>query len=176
MANIINCLLLYFIIIVAYCFPFVSVFPNFGYFGLGGHSWLLLQSQVWFFIVLSLSTLLIDSLLISHILHKTFKQVFTIYCVVHESQLQRINSMAAYNILFEVNLWRLSNYCVETVFNQQFHHIEFSLEGVAARWLLWLISRPNTIDGLPVAFRRRHRHNYAMELESQIQHISFTRG
>jgi hypothetical protein len=53
---------------------------------------------------------------------------------------------------------------------QQLRHIEFSLEGVAARWLSGLHPRPETIDGLMGALQAAFRHhNYAMELESQLR-------
>lgn len=62
-----------------------------------------------------------------------------------------------------------------SVFNQwgpaqQLLHIEFSLEGVAARWLSGLHLRPDTIDGLMEALQAAFRHhNYALELESQLR-------
>ncbi|EFX64639.1 hypothetical protein DAPPUDRAFT_118003 [Daphnia pulex] len=53
---------------------------------------------------------------------------------------------------------------------QQLRHIEFSLEGVAERWLSGLDPRPNTIGGLLGALQRAFRHhNYAMELESRLR-------
>jgi hypothetical protein len=53
---------------------------------------------------------------------------------------------------------------------QQLSHIEFSLEGVAARWLSGLNPRPNTIEELIGALQAAFRHhNYAMELESRLR-------
>jgi hypothetical protein len=53
---------------------------------------------------------------------------------------------------------------------QQLQHIEFSLEGVAARWLSGLHPQPETIDGLMGALQAAFRHhNYALELESQLR-------
>jgi hypothetical protein len=53
---------------------------------------------------------------------------------------------------------------------QQYRHIEFSLEGVAAKWLTGLNPRPETIDGLMGALQAAFRHhNYALELESQLR-------
>ena len=53
---------------------------------------------------------------------------------------------------------------------QQLRHIEFSLEGVAARWLTGLHPRPETFDGLMGALQAAFRHhNYALELESQLR-------
>ena len=53
---------------------------------------------------------------------------------------------------------------------QQLRNVEFSLEGVAARWLTGLNPRPDTIDGLMGALQAAFRHhNYALELESQLR-------
>jgi hypothetical protein len=53
---------------------------------------------------------------------------------------------------------------------QQYRHIEFSLEGVAAKWLSGLNPRPEKIDGLMGALQAAFRHhNYALELESQLR-------
>jgi hypothetical protein len=53
---------------------------------------------------------------------------------------------------------------------QQLRHIEFSLEGVAAKWLLGLQPRPGTFDELMRALQAAFRHhNYAMELESRLR-------
>ena len=53
---------------------------------------------------------------------------------------------------------------------QQLLNVEFSLEGVAAKWLSGLHPRPGTIDGLMGALQAAFRHhNYAMELESQLR-------
>jgi hypothetical protein len=53
---------------------------------------------------------------------------------------------------------------------QQLSHIEFILEGVAARWLSGLNPRPNTIEELIGALQAAFRHhNYAMELESRLR-------
>jgi hypothetical protein len=50
---------------------------------------------------------------------------------------------------------------------QQLRNVEFSLEGVAARWLSGLQPRLETIDGLMGALQAAFRHhNYALELES----------
>jgi hypothetical protein len=54
--------------------------------------------------------------------------------------------------------------------NQQLRHIEFSLEGVAAKWLQGLRPRPNTYDDLIGSLQAAFRHhNYAMELESRLR-------
>ncbi|EFX63584.1 hypothetical protein DAPPUDRAFT_119094 [Daphnia pulex] len=54
--------------------------------------------------------------------------------------------------------------------DQQLRHIEFSLEGVAARWFSGLRPRPETIAGLMGALQAAFRHhNYALELESQLR-------
>jgi hypothetical protein len=54
--------------------------------------------------------------------------------------------------------------------DQQLRHIEFSLEGVAARWFSGLRPRPETIDGMMGALQAAFRHhNYALELESQLR-------
>ena len=42
---------------------------------------------------------------------------------------------------------------------QQYRHIEFSLEGVAAKWLSGLNPRPETIDGLMGAPQAAFRHH-----------------
>jgi hypothetical protein len=53
---------------------------------------------------------------------------------------------------------------------QQLRHVEFSLEGVAARWFSGLRPRPETIDGMMGALQAAFRHhNYALELESQLR-------
>jgi hypothetical protein len=53
---------------------------------------------------------------------------------------------------------------------QLFRHIEFSLDGVAAKWLSGLQPRPGTYDELMRALQAAFRHhNHAMELEFRLR-------